>query len=296
MGEIESWTGTRRISWAAVPAPVRDAVEERLGARVTAAERLAGGFSEGVAARLRLADGRDVFVKATADPAVRDFHRREGVIASAFAVGVPSPPLLFALDLDPWVVLVFAFVEAELATEPDRPRVLDAATAMAAALTPAPARPATAPRLGGFADLSRPQVARCSPWAAAHLDDLVELERSQDWAGDTLLHGDLYLFNALVSAQRVWIVDWAHAWVGPAYCDVLTVMAGSGGVPPETLLAGNALTRDLPPPVVDGFLAAHAGFLVRLAVRASDPSLSAAAASLGRASLKWLARRPYSAT
>ncbi|GAA3453240.1 hypothetical protein [Dactylosporangium matsuzakiense] len=92
----------------------------------------------------------------------------------------------------------------------------------------------------------------------------------------------------------MWIVDWAHAWVGPAYCDVLPLMAG--GNDPEALCAANPLTRDLPPSVVDGFLAAHAGFLVRLALQASDPSLSAAAASLGRASLAWLARRPYSAT
>jgi hypothetical protein len=48
--------------------------------------------------------------------------------------------------------------------------------------------------------------------------------------------------------------------------------------------------------VIDAFLAAHGGFLMNLAAAASAPNLAAMAGSLGRASLGWLARRPYSAT
>jgi hypothetical protein len=291
-------TGSRRIPWGAVPAAVRAAVEARLGSPVAAAQDRPGGFSEGVAARLRLRDGRDVFVKAACDPAVTGFHRREAAVAARLPAAVPSPPLLFALDHEAWVVLVFAFVAAELPTAADLPRVLDTATAMARALTPAPVRPDTPPRLGGFADLARADLVRVSPWAAQRRADLVALEAAAaaSWAGDTLLHGDLYLFNALIpaSARRVYIVDWAHAWVGAAHCDALMLMAGSDAA--EALCAANPLTRDLPPLAVDGFLAAHAGFLLRLALRASDPNLAAMAASLGRASLAWLSRRPYSAT
>nr|BFE60593.1 hypothetical protein GCM10020063_051190 [Dactylosporangium thailandense] len=252
------------VSWSALPEPVRGGVRERLGSPVADAVDLAGGHSEGAAARLRLADGRDVFVKAAADPAVRDFHRREAVVAAALPASVPSPKLLFAFDDGPWAVLGFEFVAASLPGPADLPRVLDTVTAMAGALTPAPIRPPTRPRLAGLESL--------------------------DLAGDTLLHGDLYLFNALVSPERVFIVDWAHAWVGPAYCDALMLMAGSPDA--EALCAANPLTRDLPPRVIDAFLAAHAGFLLDLAARAADhPRLASTAAALGGASRDWLARR-----
>ncbi|WP_426503596.1 hypothetical protein ACPPVO_39045 [Dactylosporangium sp. McL0621] len=282
------------ISWSAVPGPVRAGVEARLGSRVAGAVDVSGGHSEGAAARLRLAGGRDVFVKAAADPAVRDFHRREAVVAARLPVSVPSPPLLFAFDDGPWAVLVFEFVAAVLPSPADRPRVLDTVTAMASALTPAPVRPATAPRLGGFAGLAAADLARVSPWAAEHLDDLVALESAAARDGDTLLHGDLYLFNALVSPSRVYIVDWAHAWVGPRYCDALMLMAGAPDA--AALCAANPLTRDLPPRTVDAFLAAHAGFLLALALRATNPAVGVTATALGRASAEWLSRRLYSAT
>ncbi|WP_433203255.1 hypothetical protein ACQP00_33810 [Dactylosporangium sp. CS-047395] len=254
------------MAWSAVPQPVRAAVETRLGSTIVAVADVAGGFSEGAAARLSLADGRDVFVKATAHEAVRDFHRREGAIAAGLPSTVPSPPLLFALEHDAWVVLAFAFVTARPARPADLPRVLAAATSMASVLTPAPLRPPTRPRL-----LPGPAL-----------------------DGDTLLHGDLYLFNALIGPSQVYIVDWAHAWVGPAYGDVLMLMAGSPEA--ESLCAANPLTRDLPPHAIDAFLAAHGGFLMNLAAAAAAPNLAAMAESLGRASLGWLARRPYSAT
>ncbi|MCC3772865.1 hypothetical protein K6I34_006802, partial [Streptomyces sp. UNOC14_S4] len=55
--------GLRR-PWTEVPAHLRAALEETLGSPVTTAVTRAGGFSPGVAARLELADGRRVFVKA----------------------------------------------------------------------------------------------------------------------------------------------------------------------------------------------------------------------------------------
>ena len=57
------------------PAPVRSAVEARLASRVVAAHSQDGGFSPGVAARLELADGTRVFVKAVVHPAERGLAR-----------------------------------------------------------------------------------------------------------------------------------------------------------------------------------------------------------------------------
>ncbi|MFG3528336.1 hypothetical protein ACGF8B_16525 [Streptomyces sp. NPDC047917] len=56
-------TGIRH-HWAGLPATVRDAVEGILGAWAVEARGQSGGFSPGVAARVRLADGRRAFVKA----------------------------------------------------------------------------------------------------------------------------------------------------------------------------------------------------------------------------------------
>src|SRR5690242_4627331 len=55
-----------RPAWSRLPGRVRTAVEERAGASVVEARDQTGGFSPGVAARLLLADGRRVFVKAVA--------------------------------------------------------------------------------------------------------------------------------------------------------------------------------------------------------------------------------------
>lgn len=74
-------TGSRRRPWHELPLSVRTGIEDVLGGRVTAATSQRGGFSDGLAARVELADGRRAFAKAVdagAAPAVAAFHRREG--------------------------------------------------------------------------------------------------------------------------------------------------------------------------------------------------------------------------
>ncbi|MEV8515249.1 aminoglycoside phosphotransferase family protein [Dactylosporangium sp. NPDC051484] len=304
-------TGSRRIDWAALPPGVRTAVEGLLGGAVVDAVSLAGGFSEGVAARLRRADGRDAFLKAVSArtaPAVAGFHRREAVVTGLLPPAVPVPRLLGTHDDGDWVALLFEHVDGALPAQPWRPgdldRVLTAATAMAHALTPSPidASATAAPRLGGWPSLTgRDELAaltRLSPWAAGHLDELIGLEAASaaTLAGDTLLHGDLYPFNVMLSARQVHIIDWPHAWVGAAHCDVLTLLSSAvlSGLDPRPRAETNPLTRRLHPREIDTFLAAHAGFLMRLAVTAgpaADPHLIGMAAALGGASLRWLRRR-----
>ncbi|HET7517515.1 MAG TPA: aminoglycoside phosphotransferase family protein, partial [Actinomycetes bacterium] len=52
-----------RLDWADAPAWLRGEVEARLGGRVAEAVTQPAGFSPGIAARLRLDDGRRAFVK-----------------------------------------------------------------------------------------------------------------------------------------------------------------------------------------------------------------------------------------
>ncbi len=53
-----------RSLWAAAPEPLHTWAERCLGSRIVSAESQVGGFSPGVAARLRCEDGTRAFVKA----------------------------------------------------------------------------------------------------------------------------------------------------------------------------------------------------------------------------------------
>ncbi len=306
-------TGSHRIAWTAMPPEVRAAIERLVGSAVVSATNQSGGFSEGVATRLRLGTGQDVFLKAVSAltaPGVARFHRREAEITQRLPASAPVPRLLARYDDGTWVALLFEHLNGSLPAQPWRgdefERVLAAVSAMTHALTPSPiSASATAqPRLGGWPQLTARHelttLARLSPWAADRLDDLIALEAAATAtvAGDTLLHGDLYPFNILLTGEQVHVVDWPHAWVGAAHCDVLTLMSNVvlSGLDPEPFVEANPLTRHLHPYEIDTFLAAHAGFLIRLAVTAGpavDPNLVNMAAALGQASLEWLRRRRH---
>jgi hypothetical protein len=75
-----------RVAWPDVPQDVRAGVEQICGAPVLEARTQPGGFSPGVAARLRCADGGRYFVKAVsaeANAESPDMHRREARVLAA---------------------------------------------------------------------------------------------------------------------------------------------------------------------------------------------------------------------
>ncbi len=168
-----------------------------------------------------------------------------------------------------------------------------------AATSAAPERAATsAAAEPSAAGTVRERLAAISPWAARHLDDLAALEERTAPAltGRTLLHGDLYPFNLLLHERRVFVVDWPHAWVGAAHCDVVTLLAGVSlsGLDPQPIAERHPLTRDLDPAQIDAVLAAHSGFLLRTAASVgpgTDRRLVDMMTALGLASLRWLRNR-----
>jgi hypothetical protein len=311
MRDMPSATGGQRIAWAQVPANVVTSIEELLGGRVVGAVSQPGGFSEGLAARVRLADGRRAFVKAASSlvaPGVAAFHRREIVISRRLPARAPVSRLLDAYDDGTWVALLFEEIDGVLPAQPWRhdefDRVRAATTDLALALTPAPIQAGVLgpPRLGGWRALAdegaHGGLASLSPWAASHLDDLAALEERAGPAltGETLLHGDLYPFNVMLTRERVVFIDWPHAWIGAAHCDVLTLLSSASlsGIDPQPFVDTHPLTRDLDPDHINVFLAMHAGFLIRLATIAgpdADRNLVDMAVALGRASLRWLRGR-----
>ena len=142
-----------RIGWREVPAPVRAAIEDVCGAGVVEARTQPGGFSPGLAARVRCADGAQFFVKAVsaqANPDTPGIHRQEARVLAALEPMItgrhlPIPRLHGVVDRPPWVALVLTDVAGR---QPDLPwqvmelrqvvatldRLADAVTALVCAM------------------------------------------------------------------------------------------------------------------------------------------------------------------
>lgn len=283
--------GGSRIGWADLPTRVRAALTARLGADVVAEASQPGGFSPGLAARLRLSDGRGVFVKAVGlqrnehSPAM---HRREIEILRALPRDLPVPALLDSYDDGDWVALVIEDVEGTPPAMPWRAEefaeVLAALAALSKRLTPSPIEIAPVgevhPELfgnwRGFAE-NPVGVEKLPEWAADHLDLLIELEADavEAAAGDTLLHLDLRADNLLRTEVGVVFVDWPHACLGAPWMDLVGLLPSvgmQGGPDPETVWQ-QAVGSAAEPDRVNAVLAAVAGFFLVGAIQPAPPNL-----------------------
>jgi hypothetical protein len=306
-----------RLRWKDLPEAVRLAVADRLGSPVIAAASQRGGFSPGVAARLRTAAGGRAFLKAVGprpNPHSRVFHRREAQITAALPPAVPAPRLLWSFEAHGWVVLAFEDVDGRLPALPwqadELERVLAALAALTAALTPSPLPAAVAGRAadsevvatGHWRRLREDADGvrhRLDPWSRRHLDALADLDAAAPAAvaGDTLLHSDLRADNLLLTPDRVLVVDWPHARTGAPWLDAVFFapsVAMQGGPPPEDLLARVPAAAPAPPADVSAAIAAVAGFFTRLALLPPPPGLATVRAfqdAQGVVAREWLARR-----
>ena len=305
-----------RVPWEAVPAEVRAAIEGVCGARVVEARTQPGGFSPGVAARVRCAGGARYFVKAVsaeANPHSPGMHRREGRNLAALdplitARELPIPRLRGMVDLDPWLALILDDVDGRPPALPwrtaDLERVMAALDRLAEELTPAPIGvPAIAElhaaNFTGWRRLAQSdQRDRLDPWSRAHLDELAALEPS--WAahadGDTLLHSDVRADNLLLTADGgVAVVDWPHACRGAAFVEPLMFapsVAMQGGPGLTDLLARSRAGRSAGQQSVAAVLCALAGYFTRQALRRPPPGLPTLRAfqdAQGKVARRWLA-------
>jgi hypothetical protein len=300
----------RRPRWAELPAEVRAAVEERLGAPVVASASQDAGFTDGFASRLELADGSRAFVKAideARNPLVHASYRRELQVVRALPPGVPATRLRWHAELPGgWLVLAFEDVAGRPPQRPWRPgelrAVLDVLPTLAAELTPPPAG-LELPALG----LEDPDRAfwraldGAAPGAppADRLRDLAALE--DGWiervAGDTAVHFDLRDDNLLLADDgRVLVCDWNWLTVGAPWLDLagLLISVHGDGLDADAVLASSPLTRGVPAIAVDSYLAALAGFFTESAARdrlPSSPWLRVHQAWWRDATLSWLGRR-----
>jgi aminoglycoside phosphotransferase (APT) family kinase protein len=300
-----------RVHWDDIPAHVRAELERRLGARVVEAVTQPTGFSPGLAARLRLEDGRRVFLKAvseTANPDTPGIHRREARILAALPATAPIARLLWSYDEMGWVALCLEDINGrhphEPWTEHDLDLVIASVEKMTRDLTPSPiATEQTVPEFftrtvnGWRIALDRGED-RLDPWVKANLGRLAELEAQAPSAvaGESLVHCDVRADNLLIADERVYVLDWPWARIGAGWVD-LVAMAPSvtmqGGPQPERFLARLDL-RDVEAAAVDAVVCSLAGYFVVRSLEPAPqgiPTVRAFQAAQGRVALAWLGER-----
>jgi aminoglycoside phosphotransferase (APT) family kinase protein len=300
-----------RVHWDALPDSVRSAIETRLGGRVVEAVTQPGGFSPGLAARLRLNDGRRVFVKAvsqTANPDTPVMHRREARIVAALPATAPVPRLLWMYDEGGWVALAYEDVAGRHPgapwTEADLVMVVNALKRMSIDLTPSPiatdvtASSAFQHGIRGWRIALERSETRLDAWCLKHLARLADLESMAPAAaaGETLLHFDTRADNILIAEDRVFVVDWPSARVGAAFVDWLIMapsVAMQGGPAPDEFMSRFELSG-VPREDFDAILCSVAGYFVVHALDPAPPGLPTVRAfqsAQGEVALAWLKER-----
>ncbi|WP_396454977.1 aminoglycoside phosphotransferase family protein [Actinomadura sp.] len=305
-------TASGRLPWDSVPDHVRNDVETLLGARVVAAATQPGGFSPGVAARLRLDDGSRAFVKSAGpapNPDTPGIHRAEARIAAALPGTAPVPRLLGSFDRAGWVTLVFEDIDGRHPREPwdaaELDRVLDALVRLASSMTPAPIdAPTAGERFGasfrGWRRLAAGgDLTGLDPWARRNLARLAALEDAWEdaAAGTTLAHADVRADNILLTGDRVVIVDWPWACLAAPWFDLVAMLPSvhlQGGPSPADVFGAHPLARGADEEAVTSVVAAVAGYFVHAGRQPPPPglpSLRAFQRDQGEVALDWLRRR-----
>jgi hypothetical protein len=305
-------SGTR-MQWEQMPVATRNAIEDRLGSEVVDARSQSGGFSPGLAVRLLLVDNNRVFLKAVCgspNPDSPAMHRREARIAAALPAHVPAPALRWSMDDGEWVVLAFEDIDGRAPALPWRAteleRVLAALHELATALTPSPIEVEPASEqlermFGGWqriADGAMPQTSLPAV-VRDHVDELVEVESRwpEAVAGDSLVHLDLRADNLLLTADRVFVVDWPWATIAAPWIDLVAMLpsvAMQQGPDPEVVWRAHPLSRGVDDDHVDAFVAALAGMFLEASHRPPAPgipTLRSFQATQGEQAAAWIARR-----
>jgi hypothetical protein len=307
-----------RPAWADLPAPVRAAVVERLGAPVVSARTAGAGFTTGFAAVLETAVGDRGFVKAASfaeQPQLTDWYAREAQVLALLPPALPAPRVRWTLTAGGYLVLCLDAVDGRLPLLPwpdgELGAALDTHAQISAALRKPPAA-LVALGLPRLADLAREDLAMWQEIAAGleplpdlppdlsgRLPELAALEALLPGYADvpTLIHCDLRLDNLLIDrAGRAWLCDWNWICHGPGWFDLATLLltAYADGRDVDALFAGHPTAQDCPADGLDAALAALCGyFLTRAGVApgTASPAVRLHQRWSGEIALAWLAAR-----
>jgi aminoglycoside phosphotransferase (APT) family kinase protein len=305
--------GGSRLRWDELPGRVSAALTARLGAPVVAAEHKDGGFSPGLAAVLRLADGRSVFVKTVGterNELTPGMYRREAAVLAALPPDLPAVRLLWTYDDGDWVALATEALDGATPQQPWRADelavFLATAEELVERLTPSPiAAPTIAEHhdntLRGFRRLAAdpPDGDALDDWTRRHLDRLAALEErwTEAATGSSLLHGDLRADNVVLTPAGAVVVDWPDVSLGAGWVDLLFALpsiAMHGGGDPQELWQAYRPARAADPDAVNAVLTAATGFFVHSGQKPAMPffpTVRAFQRAQGVAALAWLRRR-----
>jgi hypothetical protein len=288
---------------------VKRGIEERIGSSVVEAVTQPGGFSPGLAARVRTRDGRRCFVKAVselANPDTPGLHRREAVVVAALPPEAAVPRLLWTYDDGGWVALGFEDVDGHMPAQPWRGdelrMVVDGLHRLHNVLTPSPivsptASDAFATHITGWSEMKATR-APLDTWSARHLDRLVDLEAEAPAAatGATLLSFDVRADNILIAGDEVFFVDWPWARIGAPFVEWVGFAPSvhmQGGPKPDDLL--NMVPIDtVDDDAVNAVIASLTGYFLAHSLRPPPPGIPtvrAFQAAQGQISLEWLRER-----
>jgi aminoglycoside phosphotransferase (APT) family kinase protein len=301
-----------RPSWDELPGALRDGLAGRVG-QIAAAHVQSGGFTPGLAVRLRLASGGRVFAKGIpAGHALAGKYRAEARTARLLPAAAPAPRLRWDGEIAGWFVLVFEDIDGRHADlspgSADVGLVVAAVADLGRVLTPCPvpdAASAVADLAGlvhGWRQLADAPSCRLDEWARRHLESLAAAETAWLSAADgqTLVHGDISASNLLVTdAGRVLVVDWAQPACGASWLDVADlvphlILAGHEPGAAEGVLAGVPAWGDTDPDVLTSYATAFAGYWIRMSGQPDPPgvpNLRAYQARAGAAALAWVRYR-----
>jgi thiamine kinase-like enzyme len=299
-----------RVHWKQLPLAVKQAIEVRIGDTVVEAVTQPGGFSPGLAARVRTNDGRRCFVKAVselANPDTPDLHRREAEVVAALPRDAPVPRLLWSYDAGGWVALGFEDVEGSTPAQPWRDDelrlVVDGLNRLHTVLTPSPIASTTAAdgfamHVKGWSELKELQAEGLDPWLKRNLDRLVELEARAPAAasGRTLLNFDVRADNMIVGGGKVYFVDWPWARIGAPFVEWVAFAPSvymQGGPKPEELLRIGSV-GGVDDGRINAVIASLTGYFLAYSRRPPPPGIPtvrAFQAAQGQISLEWLRER-----
>jgi Ser/Thr protein kinase RdoA (MazF antagonist) len=234
-------------------------------------------------------------------------HRREARITAALPPAAPAPRLLASYDADGWVALLLEDIDGRHPELPWRAeelsRVVETIDELFDDLTPCPLADARRvdedwrDEFSGWRDAAAAGVpAGLDGWCVRHLDRLADLESRwvEAASGDTLLHLDLRADNMLVSADRVWLVDWPWAARGAPVFDLVGFapsVAMQGGPEPAELLTMSRYGRQADRETLDVLVATVTGYFLTRALLPPSPGLPtvrAFQAAQGAVALRWL--------
>ncbi|MBA2806930.1 hypothetical protein E0500_005590 [Streptomyces sp. KM273126] len=236
---------------------------------IAESRRTERGFSSDLTAIVDCANG-PYFVKAMRN---RPGGRRKSLIRerqiNAY-LGHISPPLLWDVEAEDWLVLGFEVVDGRSADfapdSPDLPLVVDA--------------------LRQIGRLSLPEIAR--DWTETRWDRFTsDSSEAELFKGDSLLYTDINPSNMLAEGRRVWAVDWSWptrgaGFIDPALLVIQLIAAGHTPASAEKWAAHLPAWHNADPGAIDAFAAANLRMSRAFAERKPDEGWLKAMVETGR--------------